>query len=378
MPLYELIKSHVFSGRTHSQQRTHIRVCAKVKTRTGRIWTYRTSPSPFGGKAPPRSMFFYFTGSRRHPSPSSISQDIPGSFRPMLMPGSMRSTRRNRKPGPITEAGCWAHARTQAVRACRHRFEGAQPRSQFADRFQADSSSTPSSCWSAQSTACRPEQRVAARCKDIAPLVNDLIEWMKRERAKLSRHNEVAKATDYMLKRIDIFTRFLEDGRHLPEQQCSRARAARGCPWPEVLVVRRLRPRRRARRGHADADFKLPSSVRSIRKLGSPMRSPGSPITRSPIWPHCYPGIGAPRSRSPAPPDMAAPASAVTISRAAEILGEDEGLLWEMVDEMEPERRLPLDLWHGRSRLSPSRPPGWNICGSCSPSTNVIGHPRRS
>jgi hypothetical protein len=27
---------------------------------------------------------------------------------------------------------------------------------------------------------------VAARRKDIAPLVNDLIEWMKRERAKLS------------------------------------------------------------------------------------------------------------------------------------------------------------------------------------------------
>jgi Transposase IS66 family len=33
------------------------------------------------------------------------------------------------------------------------------------------------------------------------------------ERAKLSRRNEVAKATDYMLKRIDVFTRFLEDGR---------------------------------------------------------------------------------------------------------------------------------------------------------------------
>jgi hypothetical protein len=58
-----------------------------------------------------------------------------------------------------------------------------------------------------------PEQRVAARRKDIAPLVNDLIEWMKRERAKLSRHNEVAKAMGYMLKRIDVFTRFLEDGR---------------------------------------------------------------------------------------------------------------------------------------------------------------------
>jgi hypothetical protein len=34
---------------------------------------------------------------------------------------------------------------------------------------------------------------------------------------------------------------------------------------------------------------------------------------------------------------MAAPASAVTISRAAEILGEDEELLWDLATEMEPE-----------------------------------------
>jgi hypothetical protein len=54
---------------------------------------------------------------------------------------------------------------------------------------------------------------VAARGKDIAPLVSELIEWMKRERGKLSRHNEVAKAMDYMLKRIEVFTRFLDDGR---------------------------------------------------------------------------------------------------------------------------------------------------------------------
>jgi transposase len=33
---------------------------------------------------------------------------------------------------------------------------------------------------------------VAVRRKDIAPLVNDFIDWMKQERSKLSRHNEVA------------------------------------------------------------------------------------------------------------------------------------------------------------------------------------------
>ena len=51
-----------------------------------------------------------------------------------------------------------------------------------------------------------PEARVAVRRKDIAPLVNDLIEWMKRERGKLSPHNELAKTFDYVLKRIDVLT----------------------------------------------------------------------------------------------------------------------------------------------------------------------------
>jgi len=36
---------------------------------------------------------------------------------------------------------------------------------------------------------------------------------MRAERAKLSRHADVAKAMDYMLKRWVAFTRFLEDGR---------------------------------------------------------------------------------------------------------------------------------------------------------------------
>ena len=34
---------------------------------------------------------------------------------------------------------------------------------------------------------------------------------------------------------------------------------------------------------------------------------------------------------------MAAPAFAFTISRVAEILGEDEQLLWDLADEMDPE-----------------------------------------
>src|ERR1700688_3343612 len=46
-----------------------------------------------------------------------------------------------------------------------------------------------------------------------APLVADLESWMREQRAKLSRGNEVAKAMEYMLKRWTAFTRFLGDGR---------------------------------------------------------------------------------------------------------------------------------------------------------------------
>jgi len=56
-------------------------------------------------------------------------------------------------------------------------------------------------------------ERLAVRHARVAPLVADLEAWMRAERAKLSRHAEVAKAMDYMLKRWAAFTRFLDDGR---------------------------------------------------------------------------------------------------------------------------------------------------------------------
>ena len=45
------------------------------------------------------------------------------------------------------------------------------------------------------------------------PLVADLEAWMRTERTRLSRHAPVAKAMDYMLKRWEGFTRFLDDRR---------------------------------------------------------------------------------------------------------------------------------------------------------------------
>lgn len=89
-----------------------------------------------------------------------------------------------------------------------------------------------------------PDQRLAMRRRDIAPLVNEFIAWMKQERAKLSRHNDVAnaKAFDYMLKRINAFTRFLGDGRICLSNNAAE-RALRG-----IAIIRSFCPCRAGNR----------------------------------------------------------------------------------------------------------------------------------
>ena len=57
------------------------------------------------------------------------------------------------------------------------------------------------------------ERRRQVRQELSAPLIADLERWLREQRPKLSRGNDLAKAMDYMLKRWPAFTRFLDDGR---------------------------------------------------------------------------------------------------------------------------------------------------------------------
>ena len=212
--LYELIKSHVFAAERIHGDDTTVPVLAKVKTRTGRIWTYVRDDRPFGGDAPPAAVFFY-SPDRASIHPEQHLAGYCGILQADAYAGFNVLYEPDRKPGPITEAGCWAHARRKLFEladiASKVRKGKAATISPIA--FEAVQKFDAIFMLERSINGLSPEARVAARRKDIAPLVNDLIEWMKRERAKLSRHNEVAKAMDYMLKRIDVFTRFLEDGR---------------------------------------------------------------------------------------------------------------------------------------------------------------------
>ena len=214
MPLYELIKAHVFAAERIHGDDTTVPVLAKVRTRTGRIWTYVRDDRPFGGADPPAAVFFY-SPDRAGIHPERHLAGYSGILQADAYAGFNTVYKPDRKPGPITEAGCWAHAR-------RKLFELADIASKARNRkpaaispiaFEAVRRMDAIFVLERSINGLSAAERVAARRRDIAPLVNELIDWMQRERAKLSRHNEVAKAMDYMLKRIDVFTRFLEDGR---------------------------------------------------------------------------------------------------------------------------------------------------------------------
>lgn len=57
------------------------------------------------------------------------------------------------------------------------------------------------------------DERLQRRQQESRPIAEALEEWMRSERAKLSRSSPVAEPIDYVLKRWDGFTSFLSDGR---------------------------------------------------------------------------------------------------------------------------------------------------------------------
>jgi hypothetical protein len=124
-----------------------------------------------------------------------------------------------RAAGPIQEAACWVHARrpffimADIAENARRKARGGKPlvispiALEMVQRIDALFEIERSI------NGLGADQRLAGRREVSAPLVADLEIWMREQRAKLSRGNDVAKAMDYMFKRWASFTRFLGDGR---------------------------------------------------------------------------------------------------------------------------------------------------------------------
>jgi transposase len=203
-PLNALIDAHVQAAERLHGDDTTVPVLAKGKTITGRVWTYVRDDRPFGGPAPPAAMFRY-SRDRTAEHPNRHLAGYAGILQADAYAGYNALYEAGRQPGPITEAACWAHGRRKlfelaelqraplAIEAVR-RIDAIFDAERAINGLPADA-------------------RLAVRQQHIAPLVTELETWMRESRGKLSRHNPVAKAMDYMLTRWETFVRFLSDGR---------------------------------------------------------------------------------------------------------------------------------------------------------------------
>jgi transposase len=109
-PLYELIRAHVFAGdRVHGDD-TPVPVLAKGKTATARAWVYVRDDRPFEGRAPPAAVFFY-SRDRAGDHAEHHLAGYAGILQADAYAGFKRLYAKDRSPGPIVEAACWAHAR---------------------------------------------------------------------------------------------------------------------------------------------------------------------------------------------------------------------------------------------------------------------------
>ncbi len=214
-PLRDLLEAHVLAGERLHGDDTTIPVLAKGKTDTGRIWTYVRDDRPFGGPAPPGAVFYY-SRDRAGEHPEAHLRGFAGLLQADAYAGYNTLYEPHRKPGPILDALCWAHARRKFfVLADLAANAKRGPDAPAISPMAMEAVKRIDALFDIERAinGLAPEQRLATRKERSAPLVAELVAWMRAERARLSRHAPVAKAIDYMLKRWDGFGRFLTDGR---------------------------------------------------------------------------------------------------------------------------------------------------------------------
>ncbi|MCS3695192.1 transposase [Bradyrhizobium elkanii] len=203
-PIIEAIRIHVMSAERIHADDTTVPVLAKLKTVTGRIWTYVRDDRPFGGTDPPAALFYY-SRNRAGEHPQSHLAGYVGLMQADAFDGYNQLYKAQRKPAPILEAACWSHGRRKFFDLAK---SGEAPIASEAVRridilFEIERTIN----------AKTPEQRLAARRDQSRPIVADLEIWMRQQRTLLSSGNDTAKAINYLLNRWAAFTRFLDDGR---------------------------------------------------------------------------------------------------------------------------------------------------------------------
>jgi transposase len=218
LPLYRRIEAHVLAAERLHGDDTTVPVMARGKTDVARLWVYVRADRPFAGADPPAALFHY-SRDRRGEHPRAHLASWSGILQADAYSGYGELYRDGRTPGPVLEAGCFAHARRKFFELAD--VEGAARKKSRGERIgmiypialeavrRLDALFDIERGINGKPAA----DRLAMRQEHSAPLMAELHAWLTAQLARLSRSHDLAKAMNYMLRRWEAFTRFLHDGR---------------------------------------------------------------------------------------------------------------------------------------------------------------------
>lgn len=216
-PLHDLVEAHVFAAyRLHADDTT-VPVLAKTKTRTGRIWVYVRDEVPYAGSGPPAAVYYY-SSDRGQEHPEAHLKNWTGILQSDAYSGYNHLSEHARPGGPVRHAFCWAHARRNFFKLAdveslaRKRSHGKTDAVLSPLAMEAVQRINAIFALEREMNGRTADERLAVRKEKVTPLVESLEFWLRETGAKLSKHNDVAVAINYMLRRWDGFTLFLRDG----------------------------------------------------------------------------------------------------------------------------------------------------------------------
>jgi len=198
-PLADAIGRHVLAGQAIFADDTPLKMQAKVKCKTARIWTYVRDERPWDSQAPPAA-WYRFSADRKGAHPA----DHLGSFEGWMHADGYAGFNELYHGGAIREVACMAHIRGK-----------------FVDVFQSEGSVIAEEAIrriaglyavEKEARGLIPEDRVRLRQDRARPILDDLEIWLQAQLRKISGKSELAKAIRYALARMKKLRPYLDHG----------------------------------------------------------------------------------------------------------------------------------------------------------------------
>ena len=212
-PLADVIGRHVRSGQAIFADDTPIKMQAKKKCATARIWTYVRDERPWDSQAPPAA-WYKFSKNREGRHPSEHLANYSGWIHADGYTGFNDLFAKE----AVHEMACMAHARRK-----------------FVDIFQSQQSQIAEEAIKRIALLYKlekaargkpPEERAALRQRDTKPVFDELETWLDAQLNRISGKSELAKAIRYALGRMKKMRGYLNNG-HLELDNNSAERSIR-------------------------------------------------------------------------------------------------------------------------------------------------------